>query len=47
MRKFRENALSVACAAIFGLIWVICSELVIIFPTMMLNIKSNILHTTY
>ncbi|AXT74260.1 hypothetical protein CTH30272_00688 [Allocatenococcus thiocycli] len=45
--KVRENALAVACAAAFGLIWIICSVLVIILPTMMSNITGNMLHTDW
>lgn len=45
--KIRENAFAVACATAFGLIWIICSLLVIALPDMMSDMTGNMLHTDW
>lgn len=42
--KINENAFAIACASAFGIVWVVCSLIVIAMPDMMSNMSSNMVH---
>ncbi len=45
--KIQESAFAVACAAVFGLVWFVCSIFVIALPNMMSDMTENMLHTDW
>ena len=45
--KIQENAFAFACAAAFGLAWIVCSLLVIALPDMISTMTGNMLHTDW
>ena len=45
--KIQESAFAVACAAVFGLVWFVCSVFVIALPNMMSDMTGKMLHTDW
>ncbi|XPF96349.1 DUF5676 family membrane protein [Colwellia sp. RE-S-Sl-9] len=45
--KLNEKAFALACAAAFGIVWVVCSVLVMVMPDMMSSMTGNMLHTDW
>lgn len=45
--KLNEKAFAGACAAAFGIVWVVCSLLVMVMPDMMSSMTGDMLHTDW
>ncbi len=45
--KLNEKAFALACAAAFGIVWVVCSIFVMAMPDMMSDMTGNMLHTDW
>ena len=45
--KLNEKAFALACAAAFGIVWLVCSMMVMMLPDMMSSLTGNMLHTDW